>query len=299
MIISLKGLAIKPLASWSSLLLLILSINYAAAQTPQTQQSQWRTISPENTLYMDTQTGRVIFELNEKFSPQHVKKIKQLVRSGFYDGLTFYRVIDEFVIQGGDPDEQSANPLAKKTVKAEFEQTIDAATPFTLVQSPDLLAEQTGFVDGFAVGRDLKNNKQWLLHCPGTVNLARAVPADSGTTDFAIMIGQAPRHLDRNMSIFGRIIDGMEHLNLIKRGKRDEGGMISASAQRSKIVKMTIAADLPKAKQAVISVENTNSDVFRRYLANTRQRRNPFYLNKGNGALDICYINVKTQVKHP
>lgn len=268
---------------------------YAAEQTIDSQKtSQWRTVSPENTLYMDTASGRIIFELAPQFSPNHVKHIKQLVRAGFYDGLTFYRVIEQFVVQGGDPTENNPNRLSKKTLQAEFEWPIDPKRAFTLVQSPDMLAGQTGFVDGFAVGRDLNSNREWLVHCPGVVNLARDTPTDSGTTDFAIMMGQSPRHLDRNMSIFGRIIHGSEHLNHIKRGDRAKGGMIDTPAQRSKIIKMTIAADLPKQQQMLIKVENTHSQQFKQKLTNVRKRKHPFFIKKGNNALDICYVNIKT-----
>ncbi len=286
----------------SLVLILTLCTNQAAFATENTNKDDikeqlWRTLSPQNTLYMDTQSGRIIFELAEQFSPNNVAHIKQLIRSGFYDGLTFYRVIDGFVIQGGDPSEsdEHKSALAKKTMKAEFERTIDKTTSFTLVQSPDLLAEQTGFIDGFAVGRSLTENKEWLITCPGVVNLARSNSPDSGTTDFAIMIGQAPRHLDRNMSIFGRVVHGMEHLNLIKRGKKENGGMIEEPTQRSKIVKMTIAADLPKAQQLNIEIENTHTQAFKQKFAERRKKAHEFYKHKGNGALDICYL--KTDVR--
>jgi peptidylprolyl isomerase len=257
----------------------------------------WRTLSPQNTLYMDTESGRIIFELAEQFSPGNVAHIKQLIRTGFYDGLTFYRVINGFVVQGGDPSEsdEHKSTLAKKTMKAEFERTIDKNASFTVVQSPDLLAEQTGFVDGFAVGRSLTENKEWLITCPGVVNLARGNSPHSGTTDFAIMIGQAPRHLDRNMSIFGRIVHGMEHVNLIKRGGKENGGMIEDSTKRSKIVKMTIAADLPKTQQLNIEIENTHTETFKKKFAERRKKAHEFYKHKGNGALDICYL--KTDVR--
>lgn len=272
------------------------AISYAQQAAKEEPKQQWRTLSPENTLYMETTNGRIIFELSEQFSPGHAKHIKQLVRSGFYDNLTFYRVIDGFVVQGGDPDERSKNPLAKKTNKAEFEWSINSKAQFTLVQSPDLLADQTGFIDGFAIGRNRKENKEWLISCPGVINLARSNNADSGTTDFAIMIGQAPRHLDRNMSIFGRVVHGKQHLNLIKRGDKKDGGMIKDPTKRSRIFKVSVAADLPKDQQLTIKIEKTDSAHFKQKLDGRRKRANDFYKHKGNGALDICYINVATQI---
>jgi peptidylprolyl isomerase len=274
---------------------LALFTGFSQAQSAAAEQ-QWRTLSPENTLIMETESGRIIFELAQAFSPQHVKHIKELVRSNFYNGLSFYRVIDGFVVQGGDMEGLRKIPLAQKTMKAEFERDLKKDLSFTLVQSPDLLAEQTGFVDGFAVGRSTSEKKEWLLTCPGVVNLARSEDPNSGTTDFAIMIGQAPRHLDRNMSIWGRIIDGMEHLNLIKRGDKKQGGVIKDMTERSKIVKMTIAADLPKAEQPIIQIENTNTSEFKEKVANRRKRAADFFFHKGNGNLDICYIKPDVKV---
>lgn len=267
-----------------------------AAQKTTQKQQQWRTLSPENTLYLETETGRIIIELAANFSPHHVKHVKKLVRKGFYDGLDFYRVINNFVVQGGDMAGKSKLPLAKKTLTAEFEHPINSKANFTLVQNPDLLAEQTGFIDGFAIGRSLTENKQWLLTCPGVINLARSSDINSATTDFAIMIGQAPRHLDRNMSIFGRIIDGIEHLNHIKRGKVENGGAIENPQQRSKIIKMTIAADLPKAQQLNIQIEHTHTQSFKQMITDKRTRPHEFFHHKGNGAVDICYLNVKTKI---
>jgi len=278
--------------------LLLCAFSCLATDLPavESEENLWRTLSPENTLYLDTVDGRVILELTQQFSPEHVKHIKQLVRSGFYDGLAFYRVIDGFVAQAGDVDEKSQNPLVKKTMKAEFEWPIDAKASFTLVQSPDLLADQTGFIDGFAVGRNRKENKEWLISCPGTINLARSTDADSGTTDFAIVIGQAPRHLDRNTTVFGRVVYGMKHLNLIERGNADNGGMIEDVNERSKIIGMSIAADLPTDQQQHIKIERTDTDAFKQKLEDRRKYQNDWYMYKGNGALAICYLRVKVEI---
>jgi len=246
---------------------------------------------------METEHGRIIFELAVDFSPRHVAHIKKFVRSGFYDGLDFYRVIDGFVVQGGDVDDSRKSALSGIKQQAEFERPLNINAPFTRVQQPDLLAEQTGFINGFAVGRSTTENKEWLLTCPGVINLARSVDINSATTDFAIMIGQAPRHLDRNMSIFGRIIDGIEHLNLIKRGKKEQGGQIQDAAKRSKIVKVTIAADLPAKQQLNIHIEDTNTIHFKQKIEQRRNRANDFYIHKGNGALDICYLKPEVKIQ--
>ncbi len=261
------------------------------------QPALWRNVSPENTLYMELDAGRVVIELNTDFAPKHVDHIKKLVRDGFYDNRTFYRVIDQFVIQGGNPMLTPKDKWGNVNMQPEFEREIPANAPFTLAQSPDLFADQTGFINGFAVARDTKVKKEWLIHCAGTINLARGMDPASGTTDFAIMLGQAPRHLDRNMSIFGRVIYGMEHLNAVTRGERDKNGIIYDESKQTRINKLSVAADLPVKQQLKIRMLDTASEAFKGNMKANRERSNAFYVNKGTGALDVCYQKVDVRVQ--
>jgi peptidylprolyl isomerase len=181
-------------------MLTVLAPAQAGAEDP-----TWREVDPDNLVFVDLAEGEVVIELNPLFAPKTVGQFRRLVRERFYDGLAFYRVIDGFVAQGGDGSdlgELSNVPL----IEAEFERDWVDELPFTAVQKPDLFAAETGFIDGFAAGRDLAAGKTWLLHCPGAVAMARNDGADSSRTDFYIVIGQAPRYLDRNMNVFGRII---------------------------------------------------------------------------------------------
>ena len=152
----------------------------------------WRKVDAENTVYMELQEGRVIIELNPLFAPKTVDHFKRLIQSRFYDGLSFYRVIDGFVAQGGDGSdlgEISEVPL----IDREFEIDWSDEIPFVSAQKPDLFAPETGFIEGFAAARDLEEGKTWLTHCPGVVAMARNDDPDSSRTDFYIVIGQAPR----------------------------------------------------------------------------------------------------------
>ena len=169
----------------------------------------FRAVDPDRLVFMELQEGQVVIELNPLFAPKTVRQFKALVRDGFYEGLSFYRVIDGFVAQGGDGSdlgERSNVPL----IEGEFEIDWPEEINWIKAQEPDMFAPETGFVDGFAVGRDPEDNKGWLLHCPGAVAMARNEGPGSSRTDFYIVIGQAPRYLDRNMNLFGRVIYGMD-----------------------------------------------------------------------------------------
>lgn len=240
----------------------------------------------------------VVLKLASEFTPKNTAAFKQLVQSGFYNGLEFYRVIDQFVLQAGLMEGEK-HPTAVKTdwpkLQAEFSWPVRQNDAFTLVQQSDLLASQTGFRHGFALGRG--DGQEWLIHCPNVVNMARSEDANSATTDFALMQGQAPRHLDRNMSIVAKVIWGGPWLNLVKRGEASAGGIIAKQQGRSRIVSMTLGSDLKPEAQLQLQWLDTGSTQFQQRLEQSRARTAGFFHYKGNGALDICYQQVPVRLK--
>ena len=204
----------------------------------------WNAMEPDNTVYLELQEGTVVIELNPMFAPKTVKQFRDLVGRGFYDGLLFYRVIDGFVAQGGDGSdlgERSDVPL----IDAEFEIDWPEEAVWTPAQESDLFAPQTGFIDSFAVARDPREGKAWLAHCPGVVAMARNEGPDSSRTDFYIVIGQAPRYLDRNMNVFGRVVHGMDAVQRIRRGKPADNGIISDEGAVSRIRRIRLGTEIP------------------------------------------------------
>ncbi|ALT00511.1 peptidylprolyl isomerase [Lacimicrobium alkaliphilum] len=235
-------------------------------------------------------------ELAPFMAPEHVKQFKQLVDEGFYDGLDFYRVIEGFVAQGGDMAGNKASEF-KAPLKAEFTRSASADSGFQLLQEPDFFAPQTGYINGFAAGRDPKTSQQWLIHCPGTVAMARSIEADSATTDFYIVIGQAPRHLDRNMSVFGRVLYGMEYIQALPRGDAMvNSGVIENPEQRGKILTAQLASQLPETERLKLQVQHTDSEAMQTRLDQGRSMDNPFFKYKGNGKLDICYYPARVRL---
>lgn len=253
----------------------------------------WRQLDPDNIVLMELPQGRVVIELNPAFAPRTVAQFKMLVQSRFYTGLAFYRVIDGFVAQGGDGSdmgELSESPM----IDAEFEIDWSDELPFVPVQKPDLFAPETGFVNGFASARDPEENKIWLTHCPGVVAMARNDDADSSRTDFYIVIGQAPRYLDRNLNIFGRVVDGMELVQQIQRGPDDNNGVFTDDTSSTRIRSMKLVSELPEEEQPKIFVMDTSSKGFDRLLDDRRKRKQKFFHHQPPPVLDVCQVPVGT-----
>lgn len=253
------------------------------------QEMIWRQVDPDNLVFVELLEGRFVLELNPRFAPKTVEQFRQLVLQHFYDGLSFYRVIDGFVAQGGDGSDLGALSEIPE-LEAEFEIAWDKEIPFTPVQKPDLFADETGFVDGFPTARDLKHDTLWLSHCPGMVAMARGEDPATSRTDFYIVIGQAPRYLDRNMNVFARVIDGMEVVQRINRGPSDADGIISSDTARSRIRSMRLAGDLPEDQQLKALVMDSESEPFKKMLEDRRTRKHRFFHNKPPRVLDVCQI---------
>lgn len=259
-------------------------------------QEEWRTPAPDDLVYMQLETGTVVIELAPFMAPNHVARFKDLVSEGFYDGLDFYRVIDGFVAQAGDLSEKK--PSDNKTnLKPEFSRPTPEKSDFMLVQSPDFIAPQTGFLHGFAAGRDPQAKQEWLLHCPTALAFARSDEADTASTEFYIVIGQATRHLDRNMSTIGRVIYGMPAVQALNRAKlNNASGVIKDASKRSKILWAKLAKDVAAKDQLKIQVQQQNSEAVNKRLTSAKTLDNAFFHFKGNGNLDLCYYQLKSRL---
>ena len=270
-----------PVLAWVALLPML-----ALAES---NDGEWRQVSAENLAMIDLDGGPVYVELNPVFAPDTVAQFKRLVRDGFYDSLSFYRVIDGFVAQAGDGSD-IGEPSEEPTVSAEFERDWSDDLRFAVAQTPDPFAPETGFVDGFPAARNMESGRIWLTHCPGTVAMARGNDPNSSRTDFYIVIGQAPRYLDRNLTTFGRVVHGMEHVQGVRRGPPSKSGIIEDVEQRSVVRSVRLAADLPESERARIEVRDSNSDAFRVMLEARRQREADFFFHRPPLVLDVCQV---------
>jgi peptidylprolyl isomerase len=250
----------------------------------------WRPVDPDNLLLIDTRYGQVAVELAPAFAPEHAARMKALVRAHFFDGKSFYRVIDGYVAQGGSNIDNDPHWPA---LKAEFDRPDGTDVTFTPLGSPDLWAPEVGHVDGFPVGHDPKEGRVWIVHCPGTFAFARDNQPDTASTEFYIVIGEAPRRLDRNLTAFGRVISGLQYLQKLKRGNQDvDNGVIPPGPGRDPIIRMRIAADLPADKRPHFDVLRTDSDFFAKDKQTRMHPGTSFLVREPPPVLDICGVPV-------
>jgi len=269
-----------------------------AASTP----SDWRPLEPENTLYVEMATGRVIIELAPAFAPIHVANVKALAREHYFDGLAIIRVQENYVVQWGDPNGEKPD-LSRKiehahpTLPAEFDHPIPVNMPFTLLPDGDVYAQTVGFSDGFPLARDKSNGRMWLIHSYGMVGAGRGNTADSGGgTELYVVIGQAPRHLDRNCTLFGRVIQGMELLSSLPRGTGPMG-FFAKPEENIPIISIRVAADVPLNEQSPLEILRSDTPLFLQYIEARRNRNEDWFLNKA-GHIDICNIPIPVRKKN-
>ncbi len=248
----------------------------------------WRTPDPDNTLYLQIPGGRVIIELASRVAPAHVANIKVLARARYFDGLVILRVQDNYVVQWGDPEQKRPVPAAVHVVASEFTADRAAARHFERLPERDVYAMEVGFLDGFPAARDPHSGLAWLAHCYGMVGVGRDDPPESDGTELYAVIGHAPRQLDRNVTLVGRVLKGIELLSGLPRGS-GEMGFYTQSESPVPITSMRIAADLPPDERTPIEVLRTESATFRNLVEQRRNRRESWFkFNPGH--IELCNV---------
>ena len=256
--------------------------------------ADWRAPNADDTMYLDLPRGRVVIELATGVAPQHAANIKALARAHYFDGLAIIRVQDNYVVQWDDPDHHRPVPAAVRP-SVEFTADARAAPRFEPLPDRDLYAPEVGFLDGFPAARDPRTHTVWLAHCYGMVGAGRDDPPESDATEMYAVIGHAPRQLDRNVALFGRVLKGMELLSTLPRGSGEMGFYVASEAPVP-IESVRIAADLPAAQRTPIEVLRTGSATFRAVLDQRRERHESWF--KFNpGRIDLC--NVPLPVRTP
>ena len=264
------------------------------------QPSDWRVPDAKNLLYLDLDTGRVLIELAPSFAPAHVANIRALARNGYWNGMSINRSQDNFVVQWGDPaqEEKDRKPLgrgAKAKLPAEFARKAKGL-PFDRLPDVDGWAPEVGFSGGFPAGRDQTADTAWMAHCYGTVGAGRDMAADSSNgTELYVVIGQSPRQLDRNITVVGRVLRGMELLSVLPRGTGPLG-FYEKPEQRTPIRAIRLAADVPKKERVPIEVLRTDTPLFAELVEARRNRRDEWYKHMA-GHIDLC--NVPLPVRDP
>ena len=270
------------------------SMNDILAASPR---SDWRAINPAETLVMALPTGRVVIELAPAFAPKTIANIETLVHAHYFDGAAIVRAQDNYVVQWARSDYRPLG-VAKSTIAPEFDRAMGRELAFAPLPDPDTYAPQTGFSSGFPEARDPAQGRAWLTHCYGMVGVGRDIAADSGNgSELYAVIGQSPRNLDRNVTLIGRVVEGMELLSTLPRGT-GALGFYEKPSQRVPISSIRLASDMPAAERPNLEALRTDSPTFHAILQERRTRPDPWFKHSP-GHIGVCNVPLPVRAAKP
>ncbi|MBS0360087.1 MAG: peptidylprolyl isomerase [Proteobacteria bacterium] len=250
--------------------------------------SDWRTPDPNDVLVIDTNKGRVIVELTPEIAPQNATQIRALAHEGFYDGLRFFRVIDKFMAQTGDPQNNGQGGSSKPNTPGEFTFRRSSDLPFAM--AADQTVAEIGFVKSMPVASQsmalaamTKDQKvtAWGLYCPGVVGIARDDNPDSGNSQFFLM-RQAYPSLEKRYTAIGRVISGEDVVRAIKTGEPVE-------QPQDYMEHVHVLADMPEATRPKVRVIDDKSPWFRAEIDRVRAAKGADFT--------ACDIDIPVEVK--
>lgn len=284
----------------------------AAAST-----QEWVSIAPADLLVMDLapdaagKSRRVVIQLMPApFSQGWIGNIRKLATAHWWDGTAIVRVQDNYVTQWGDPTEKKALPDGLAVVpESEYEAdanlskgykgiTVGAEAALRSGETGtghttifDAYQKEAGFIQGWPIASE---EKAWPVHCYGMVGVGRNLSPDTGTgAELYTVIGHAPRHLDRNIALVGRIIEGMEHMSSLPRGT-GALGFYEKDEERVPILSVRLGHEVKDVP--AFEFLSTESTSFAAYADARANRRDPFFIRPAGGA-DICNIPVPVRRK--
>ena len=255
---------------------------------PDLTEADWRTPDPDNILVIDTNKGRVLVELVPEVAPAHVARLKELAREGVYDGRTFFRVIDRFMAQTGDPQNTGEGGTAKPNLKAEFTWRRPVESAFVAIAAPAGLEE--GFIGplplisqaaSYATMTSDQKVAAWGHYCPGVVGMARDEDPDSANSQFFIMRQPYPS-LDKRYTAFGRAISGLEAVRAIKTGEPVE-------APQDRMERVTVLADWPEATRPKVRVIDPHGPWFQAQAMRLRAQKGADF--------SLCDIDIPAEIR--
>jgi len=272
---------------------LIMAASLALAAPAAAQTSDWRTPDPQNVLVIDTNQGRIIAELAPDLAPTHVERVRTLAHQGFYDGLTFFRVIGDFMDQTGDPKNDGTGGSSLPDLQPEFsfrrapggfykvagkgaDDEIRSSTDIGFIgvmpvrSSPEMQMMVTA--DGKAPA--------WGLFCPGVLGMARADAPDSANSQFFLM-RDTKHDLDRNYTPFGRVIAGEDVVLKIKVGE-------PVPPPQDRMTRVRLLADIPEKERPRVQVMDTGGPAFKALVEAQKAQK--------GGGFDICDVEIPAKV---
>jgi cyclophilin family peptidyl-prolyl cis-trans isomerase len=251
--------------------------------------ADWRTPDPENVLYMELPSGRVVIELSPTYAPAHVANIRTMVRDQYFDGLVVLRSHENYVAQWGDADEKNPRPFknAKAKLPGEFSIPMKNDKAFVALREKDVYAPVVGHSNGFPTARNPKTGRAWMAHCYAIIGVGRDNAEDSGNgSSLYVVTGHAPRHLDQNLTMVGRVLQGMSHLTTLPRGTGPLG-FYEKPEQNVPIKSVRVAADVPEAQRTRLEVMRTESATYQKVVDAARHRGGP-WTKVSPGHVELC-----------
>ncbi len=250
--------------------------------------ADWRMPDADDVLVIDTSKGRVIVELVPEVAPGHVARLKELARKGTYDGRTFFRVIDRFMAQTGDPRDTGEGGTDLPDLKGEFTFRRAADTAFVIAASP--WGTEEGFVKSLPVISQALSWSEmtadskvaaWGSYCPGVVGMARDDNPDSANSQFFLM-RQPYMSLDKRYTAFGRVISGLEAVRAIKTGE-------PVAAPQDRMDRVRVMADIPASERPTVRVIDPAGPWFRGEIERLR--------NEKGADFSLCDVNIPVKVE--
>ncbi|MEO8115546.1 MAG: peptidylprolyl isomerase [Phenylobacterium sp.] len=250
--------------------------------------ADWRTPDPNDVLVIDTNKGRILVEMVPEVAPQHAVRVRELAHENFYDGQTFFRVIENFMDQTGDPQNSGVGGSSKPNVPAEFTFRRGADLPFAL--AADQTVAEVGFVKSLpvmsqsmmlsAMTKDQKVSA-WGLYCPGVAGMARDDNPDSANSQFFLMRGGYPS-LEKRYTAFGRVISGLDVVRAIKVGE-------PVADPQDRMERVRLLADLPEKERPKVRVIDPRGVWFKHEIERVRALKGADF--------SACDIDIPSEVK--
>ena len=250
--------------------------------------ADWRTPDPNNVLVIDTNKGRIVVEMIPEVAPLHVTQVRALAHENFYDGQRFFRVIDKFMDQTGDPQNNGQGGSSKPNIPAEF--TFRRGSDLTFVMAADQTVAEIGFLkslpmesQSMALSAMTKDQKvtAWGLYCQGVMGMARDENPDSGNSQFFLMRYPYPS-LERKYTAWGRVISGLDVVRAIKVGEPVED-------PQDRMEHVRLLADLPEVGRPKVRVIDPRGPWFKAEIGRVRAARGADFT--------ACDVDVPVEVK--
>lgn len=252
--------------------------------------ADWRTPNPDDVLVIDTNKGRIVVEMVPEVAPLFTSRVRELALEHFYDGHTFFRVIDDFMAQTGDPENRGTGGSSKPDLKAEFQFRRGAETPFVLVQ--DQAVAEIGFIKSVPVStqsmmlapmtRDGKINGH-VLYCPGVAGAARGEDENSANSQFFLMRAAFPQ-LERRYTAWGRVISGQDVVVSLKSSPEPP-----VPDPQDRMERVRVLSDIPEKERPKVRVIDPSGKWFKAEIARA--------IAAGGANFSACDVNIPVEVK--